>query len=78
MRVLLFVLVVAVVVACQDTTAPRAFTLGPGCWTITTVETTLDDGRKTTVIVKAHYPVCPDSMAEGQTLWHWDTTFVQP
>lgn len=64
------------VAACDRAVAPRPFTLGPGCWTRSVVTTRLDDGRAVTVTIKAHYATCPDSLAAGQTLWHWDTTFV--
>jgi hypothetical protein len=64
------------VAACDRTTAPRPFTLGPGCWTIKTFTLILDDGTKVPVTQKGHYPTCPDPLPTGEALWHWDTTWV--
>lgn len=71
-----FLLLVLLVTACDRAMAPRPFTLGPGCWTRTVVQMTLDDGRRATATIQAHYAACPDSLAPGQAFWHWDTTFA--
>lgn len=71
MRALVLFVGLVALVACRDAMAPRPFTLGPGCWTITRIVTNVG----VTTLIKAHYPQCPDSLPAGQTLWHWDTVY---
>lgn len=66
-----FLLLVLLIVACDRSTAPRSFTLGPGCWW----ERPIHD-----VVLRVHYPDCSqfnlDSLrADGwrvipDTVWH--------
>lgn len=76
-RLLLCVGMILAVAACEAATAPRAFTLGPGCWTVEQTVTPLVGGGTVTLTTKRHFPACPDSLPAGRTLWHWDTTFVE-
>ena len=73
MRLLIMLVLVAGVAACDRAAAPRPFTLGPGCWHSRPV-----DGYG--VVVRAHYPDCTkqnlDSLrAAGWTIT-WDTTWI--
>lgn len=71
----LALLLIVLVTACDRATAPRAFTLGPGCWGIA-VDTVPFEGGHLIVTRKGHWAVCPDPMPTGYTFWHWDTTYT--
>lgn len=82
MKVMLAVGLVLLVAACDRATAPKPFTLGPGCWTTESGTSAVKpDGSgknagTATTTIKRHFAVCPDSLPAGRTLDHWDTAFV--
>lgn len=72
-----FVVLCVLLVACDRAVAPRAFTLGPGCWT----RLAIDVPNATPTVVRAHYRDCTrhnlDSLRAVGWEVLWDTTWVQ-
>lgn len=71
-KLLLFVALVALVAACENSTAPRRFTLGPGCtWNLPI---------RDAAILHVHYADCTTHNVDSLEAlgWEivWDTTWT--